>query len=45
MLNLWVVQLNGNPRPWDKDRHAAADRFFKEAVDTSGVDAYTGRVK
>ena len=41
----WVVQLNGNPRPWDKVRHAAADEFFKAKADNSAADAYTGRVK
>ena len=44
-LKLWVVQLNGNPRPWDKARHAAADKFFKAKADNSAADAYTGRVK
>jgi len=39
------VQLNGNPRPWDKAKEDAAEKFFKSAVDASGVDAYTGRVK
>ena len=44
-LKLWVVQLVENPRPWDKARGEAADRFFKQAIDSSGIDAYTGRVK
>ncbi len=44
-LKLWVVQLNGNPRPWDKARSAAADEFFKAKADNSAADAYTGRVK
>lgn len=43
-LKLWVVQLNGNPRPWDKAKDAAADAFFKAKLDNSGVNAYTGRV-
>ena len=44
-LNLWVVQLTGHPRPWDKARAAAADKFFQTKIDNSGADAYTGRVK
>ena len=44
-LKLWAVQLNGGPRPWDKARNEAADRFFKQAIDNSGADAYTGRMK
>ena len=44
-LKLWAVQLCGGPRPWEKDRSAAEDKFFKYAIDNSGADAYTGRVK
>ncbi len=44
-LRLWAVQLNGSPRPWDKEREEASEKFFKSAVDSSGVDAYTGRMK
>ena len=44
-LKLWAVQLNGGPRPWDKTRNEAADKFFKTVIDNSGADAYTGRVK
>ena len=44
-LKFWVVQFCGLPRPWDKDRAAAADAFFKAVVDTSAADAYTGRMK
>ena len=44
-LKLWAVQLNGGPRPWDKARSEAADRFFKQVIDNSGADAYTGRMK
>ena len=43
-LKLWAVQLNGGPRPWDKAKDAAAEKFFNAKIDTSGVDAYTGRV-
>ncbi len=44
-LKLWVVQLEGGPRPWDKAKDKAADAFFKYTIDNSGVNAYTGRVK
>jgi len=44
-LKLWAVQLNGSPRPWDKARDEAADRFFDAKIDNSGADAYTGRMK
>jgi CubicO group peptidase (beta-lactamase class C family) len=44
-LKLWSVQLCGGPRPWDKAREEASEKFFKSAVDSSGVDAYTGRMK
>ena len=44
-LKLWVVQLRGGPRPWDKARDEAANEFFKAAIDNSAVEAYTGRVK
>ncbi len=43
-LKLWVVQLGGNPRPWDKARDRAVDAFFAETLDNAGSDAYTGRV-
>ena len=44
-LKLWVVQLAGGPRPWDKERNKAADAFFKATIDNAGADAYTGRMK
>jgi len=44
-LKLWAVQFCGGPRPWDKARADAADKFFKHAIDNSGADAYTGRLK
>lgn len=44
-LKLWVVQLTGSPRPWDKARGEAAQKFFKYVIDNSGADAYTGRVQ
>ena len=44
-LKLWVVQLCGGPRPWDKSRATAADQFFLQKIDNSAADAYTGRMK
>jgi CubicO group peptidase (beta-lactamase class C family) len=44
-LKLWVVQLRGGPRPWDRLRNAAADKFFATKIDNSSADAYTGRLK
>ena len=44
-LKLWAVQLCGSPRPWDKARNEAADRFFKATLDNAAAEAYTGRVK
>ena len=43
-LKLWVVQVNGG-QPWNKDVAKAAEKFFSQTIDTSGVDAYTGRTK
>ena len=44
-LKLWAVQLTDGPRPWDKARAEAADRFFKATLDNAAAEAYTGRVK
>ena len=44
-LKLWAVQFTGGPRPWDDARNKAQDKFFKETIDNSGSDAYTGRLK
>ena len=44
-LKLWAVQLFGDPRPWDKARDDASEKFFKSTIDSDGVDAYTGRMK
>ena len=46
-LKLWAVQQCGdrNQRPWSAAREAAAAEFFKHVVDSSGVDAYTGRMQ
>ena len=44
-LKLWAVQLCGGPRPWDRAKDEAADRFFKAALDNAAQKAYTGRVQ
>lgn len=44
-LKLWVVQRAGGPQAWKKVWNKAADEFFSQSIDTSGIDAYTGRVK
>lgn len=43
-LKLWVVQLNGGPRPWDAVKEKAENDFFEVKIDNSEADAYTGRV-
>jgi hypothetical protein len=43
-LKLWVVQVNGS-QPWTGDVAKAAEKFFSQTIDTSGIDAYTGRTK
>ena len=43
-LKLWAVQLNGGPRPWDRVKDEAADKFFNAKIDNSDAKAYTGRV-
>ncbi len=43
-LKLWVVQLNGG-QPWNNAMNEAANKFFSQTIDTSGIDAYTGRTK
>jgi CubicO group peptidase (beta-lactamase class C family) len=44
-LRMWVVQSAGGPDPWKKELKKAADQFFAQEYDTSGVDAYTGRTR
>ena len=44
-LKLWVVQRAGGPQPWKKGWNKAATDFFSQSIDTSGIDAYTGRVR
>lgn len=44
-LRLWVVQLNGSPRPWNKVWNNAVNKFFNAKINNSEIDAYTGRMK
>ena len=44
-LKLWVVQISGGPQPWNGPKDEAANKFFKETSNTTGTDAYTGRIK
>ena len=43
-LRLWVVQRAGGDQPWKKEVDKAAVKFFSQDLDTSGTDAYTGRI-
>lgn len=43
-LRLWVVQRAGGEQPWKKEVDQAAVKFFSQDLDTSGTDAYTGRI-
>lgn len=43
-LKLWVVQITGE-QPWNKDWNKAAEAFFEQSINTSGIDAFTGRTK
>ena len=43
-LKLWVVQLNGHPRPWDELRKRRAKEYF-DGTGVSGVEEYTGRLQ
>jgi methyl acetate hydrolase len=44
-LKLWVVQSAGGEQPWRAEIDKAAERFFAQPVNKSGVDAYTGRMQ
>ncbi len=44
-LRLWVVQLQGGPRPWDRVKDQYCERYFKQRQANGNVDAYTGRTK
>ena len=45
-LKLWVVQQIGpGPRPWNKSREEAENRFFSRKQDNTNLESYTGRTK
>ena len=45
-LIIKIVQLRAkNGNPWDKALSQAAKKFFSQKIDTSEVDAYTGRIE
>ena len=44
-LILKVVQVRGKHKALNAGLKKAADKFFLKKIDTSGTDAYTGRVK
>ena len=44
-LKLWVVQCAGGGQPWSADVDKAAEKFFSQPLNKSGVDAYTGRTE
>lgn len=43
-LRLWVVQCAGGPQPWGAEIDKAAERFFSQSFNKSGVSEYTGRI-
>ena len=46
-LRLWVVQRAGGKEyePWRADMDKAAEKFFMQNYDQSGINAYTGRTE
>ena len=44
-LRMWVVQRAGGKEPWKKDMDKAAEKFFSQSYDQSGISAYTGRTE
>ena len=44
-LRMWVVQRAGGKEPWKKEIDKAAEKFFSQVYDQSGIDAYTGRTE
>ena len=44
-LRLWVIQNAGGGQPWMPAVDKAAEKFFSQPFDNSGVNAYTGRTK
>ena len=44
-LRMWVVQRATGKQPWKKAVDKAADKFFMQSYDQSGIAAYTGRTE
>ena len=44
-LRMWVVQRAGGEQPWKKEVDKAAEKFFMQNYDQSGISAYTGRTE
>ena len=43
-LILWVIQSAGGKQPWSAAMEEAANRFFSQSFDKSGINEYTGRI-
>ncbi len=43
-LRLWVIQCAGGKQPWGPAMDKAAEKFFSQTLDKSGMDEYTGRI-
>ena len=44
-LRMWIVQRAAGKEPWKAQMNKAADKFFKQSYDQSGISAYTGRTE
>ena len=44
-LRMWVVQRAGGKEPWKAVMDKAAEKFFSQSYDQSGISAYTGRTE
>ena len=44
-LRMWVIQKAGGKQPWKAEMNKAAEKFFMQNYDQSGISAYTGRTE
>ena len=44
-LRMWIVQRADGPQPWKAEMDKAAEKFFMQSYDQSGISAYTGRTE
>ena len=44
-LRMWIVQKAGGKEPWKAEMDKAAEKFFMQNYDQSGISAYTGRTE